>query len=101
MTPAKEMKTMLPSLKNLLPAVLLLTATGALADSPLPAAEMPAKEIVTRTSSDAQKPDEQLRTLTRTVESLAAEVQQLRAEEAERAGHQNAFLDQTSHPMWP
>jgi len=92
---------MLPSLKNLLPAVLLLTATGALADSPLPAADMPAKEIVTRTSTDAQKPEEELRTLTRTVESLAAEVRQLRAQEAERAVHQVEFLDQSTHPMWP
>ena len=90
-----------PSLKNLLPAALLFTATGALADSPLPAAELPAKEIVTRTSNDAQKPDEQLRTLTRTVESLDAEVQQLRAQEAERAGRQVEFLDQNNHPMWP
>jgi hypothetical protein len=101
MTPAKEMKTMLPSLKTLLSAALLLTATGALADSPLPAAEMPAKEIVTRTSSDAQKPDEQLRTLTRTVESLESEVHQLRVQEAERAVRQVEFLDQNNHPMWP
>jgi len=92
---------MLPSLKTLLSAALLLTATGALADSPLPAAEMPAKEIVTRTSSDAQKPDEQLRALTRTVESLESEVHQLRVQEAERAVRQVEFLDQNNHPMWP
>lgn len=92
---------MFASLKTLVPAALLLTATGALADSPLPAADMPAKEIVTRTSTDAQKPDEQLRALTRAVESLGAEVQQLRAQEAERAVHQVEFLDQNSHPMWP
>lgn len=92
---------MFASLKTLVPAALLLTATGALADSPLPAADMPAKEIVTRTSNDAQKPDEQLRALTRAVESLGAEVQQLRAQEAERAVHQVEFLDQSNHPMWP
>lgn len=92
---------MLPSLKTLLPAALLLTATGALADSPLPAAEIPAKEIVTRTSTEAQKPDDQLRTLTRTVESLEAEVHQLRVQEAERAVHQAEYLDQNNHPLWP
>jgi len=92
---------MFASLKTLVPAALLLTATGALADSPLPAADMPAKEIVTRTSNDAQKPDEQLRALTRAVESLGAEVQQLRAQEAERAVHQVEYLDQNNHPMWP
>ena len=92
---------MLPSLRNLVPAALLLTASGAMADSPQPAAEMPAREIVTRTPDDAQKPDEQLRTLTRTVESLKAEVQQLRATEAERAVHQVEFLDQNNHPLWP
>ena len=92
---------MLLSLRNLVHPALLLTASGALADSPPPAAEMPAREIVTRTPADAQTPDEQLRTLTRTVESLKAEVQQLRATEAERAVHQVEFLDQNNHPLWP
>ena len=92
---------MLPSLKNLLPAVLLLTATGALADSPLPAAEMQEKEIDTRTSTDSQKRDEQLRTLTRTAQSLEAEVQQLRAQQAERAGHQVELLGPSSYELWP
>jgi hypothetical protein len=92
---------MLPSLRNLVAAALLLTASGAMADSPVPAAEMPAREIVTSTPADAQKSDEQLRTLTRTVESIEAEVQQLRAREAERAVHQAEFLDQNNHPLWP
>jgi len=92
---------MLPSLRNLVPAALLLTASGALADSPLPAAEMPAREIMTRTPADAQKPDEQLRTLSRTVEAIEAEVQQLRAKEAERAVHEAELLGPNNHPLWP
>ena len=92
---------MLPSLRNLVPAALLLTASGALAESPLPAAEIPAREIVTRTPADAQKPDEQLRTLTRTVESIEAEVQQLRAREAERTVHEAELLGPNNHPLWP
>ena len=92
---------MLSSLKTLVPAALLLTASGALADSPLPAAEMPAREIVTRTPVDAQKQDEQLRTLTRTVESIEAEVKQLRAKEAERAVHEAELLGPNDHPLWP
>ncbi len=92
---------MLPSLRRLVPAALLLTASGALADSPLPAAQMPAKEIVTRTPASAQTQDEQLRTLTRTVESLESDVQQLRAKEAERAVHEAELSGQNDHPLWP
>ena len=92
---------MLSSLKTLVPAALLLTASGALADSPLPAAEMQAREIVTRTQVESQKQDEQLRALTRTVESVEAEVKQLRAREAERAVHQAELLGPNDHPLWP
>jgi hypothetical protein len=95
------MKDMLPSLRRLVPAALLLTASGALADSPLPAAQMPAKEIVTRAPAGAQTQDEQLRTLTRTVESIGSEVQQLRAKEAERAVHEAELSGQNDHPLWP
>ena len=92
---------MLPSLRRLVPAALLLTASGALADSPLPAAQMPAKEIVTRAPAGTQTQDEQLRTLTRTVESLESDVQQLRAKEAERAVHEAELSGQNDHPLWP
>ena len=92
---------MLPSLRNLVPAALLLTATGALADSPLPAADASVREMVTHMPPEAQKPEEQLRTLTRTVESIEAEVQQLRAKEAERAVHEAELLGPNNHPLWP
>jgi hypothetical protein len=95
------MKDMLPSLRRLVPAALLLTASGALADSPLPAAQMPAKEIVTRTPAGAQTQDEQLRALNRTVESIESEVQQLRAKDAERAVHEAELSGQNDHPLWP
>jgi len=92
---------MLPSLRNLIPAALLLTASGAMADSPVPAAEMPAREIVTRTPADAQKPDEQLRTLTREIESLETDVHALQAQLADKDSREVQYLDQGTHPLWP
>ena len=92
---------MLPSLSRLIPAALLFTASSALADSPLPVAEVPAREIVTRTPAQAAPVDEQLRTLTRAVESLESEVQQLRAKDAERAVHEAELLGPNNHPLWP
>jgi hypothetical protein len=95
------MKVMLPSLRRLVPAALLLTASGALADSPLPATQLPAKEIVTHAPAGAQTQDEQLRALNRTVESIEAEVQQLRAKDAERAVREAELSGQNDHPLWP
>jgi TolA-binding protein len=92
---------MLPSLRSLFPAVLLLTTSSALAESSVPAAEVPAREIVTRVSSQQAGADEQLRALTREVESLESAVNQLRAKEAERAVHEAELLGQDNHPLWP
>ena len=92
---------MLSSLRRLFPAALLLTASGALAESPLPAAEIPARTIVTRVPAQQRAADEQLRVLTRAVESLAMDVDQLRAKEAERAVHEAELLGPNNHPLWP
>lgn len=92
---------MLPSIRRLFPAVLLLTASGALADSPLPGADVPAKEVVTRAPVETKKADEQLEALTREVHSLETDVQQLQSKVAERQLHEVEFLDQTNHPLWP
>ena len=92
---------MLPSMRRLFPAALLLTATAAFADSPLPRADVPVREIVTRTSPEAPKADEQLSTLTREVQSLEADVQALQTKVNERATHEVEFLDQSTHPLWP
>jgi len=92
---------MLPSMRALFSTALLLTATGALADSPMPDADVPAREIVTRTPAETPKADEQLEALTREVKSLESDVQQLETKAAERGLHEVEFLDQTNHPMWP
>ena len=91
---------MMPSLRRFVPAVLLLTASGALADSPLPKAEITAREITTR-ASETLSVDEQLRTLTRTVESLEAEVQHLRAKQEERSLQTSELGGPNDHPLWP
>lgn len=90
---------MLPSMRRLFSAALLLGATGAMAESPLPPADASAKEVVTRVP--AVKVDEQVRTLTREVEALQSDVQQLRAKEAERAVHEAELTGPNDHPMWP
>ena len=92
---------MLPSLRRLMPAALLFTATGAFADSPMPGAEAPTREIVTRAPAETPKADEQLQTLSREVEALQNDVQQLQEKVSERAVHEVEFLDQTNHPLWP
>jgi methionine-rich copper-binding protein CopC len=92
---------MLPSLRRLVPTALLLTASGALAHSPLPQPEVPAKEILTGAPAQQALADEQLRMLTRAVESLATDVKQLREKEAERAVHEAEELGPNSHPLWP
>ena len=92
---------MLPSMRRLFPVALLLTASGALADSPLPGADVSAKEIVTRATAVTPKVDEQVRVLTREVESLQSDVQQLRAKDAERAVHEAELSGPNDHPMWP
>ena len=92
---------MLPSMKHLVRAALLLTASAALADSPLPGADVPAREVTTRTVTAAPKADEQLQTLTRSVESLESKVEELKEKVAERGAREVEFLDQTTHPLWP
>ena len=92
---------MLHSLTRLIPAALLLTASGALADSSLPQADVPAREIVTRTPAETGQVSEQLRALNQAVESLRSEVQQLRAKDAERAVHEAELLGPNNHPLWP
>ncbi|HZJ55684.1 MAG TPA: hypothetical protein VFD38_16200 [Myxococcaceae bacterium] len=92
---------MLSSLRRLIPTALLLGASGAMADSPLPQAEGPAREILTRTPAQQSAADEQLRSLTRAVESLETDVKQLRAKEAERAVHEAELLGPNNHPLWP
>ena len=92
---------MLPSMRYLISAALLLTATGALADSSLPDAEVPVREIVTRVPVETPKPDEQLRNLTREVESLETDVHALQAQVAEQGMHEVQYLDQTNHSLWP
>lgn len=92
---------MLPSLTRLIPAALLLTASGALADSSLPQADVPVREIVTRTPAETAQVSEQLRALNQAVESLRSEVQQLRAKDAERAVHEAELLGPNNHPLWP
>ena len=92
---------MLPSLRRLFPAVLLLTTSGALAQSSVPAAEVPAREIVTRVPEKQVAADDQLRALTRAVDSLATQVNRLQAKEAERAVHEAELLGQNNHELWP
>jgi len=92
---------MLPSMSRLFSAALLLGASGALADSPLPPVDVPAREIVTRVPAETPKADDQLRTLTREVEALQSDVRQLRAKEAERAVHEAELSGPNDHPMWP
>ena len=92
---------MLPAMRRLFPVALLLTSAGALADSPLPVASVPAKEIVTRTPVETTRTDEQLQALTREVQSLETDVQKLQANVAERQLHEVEFLDQTDHKLWP
>jgi hypothetical protein len=92
---------MLPSLKGLIPAALLLTATGALADSPMPDAKVPVREIVTRTPAGTPKGDDQLRMLTREIESLETDVHALQAQLADKDSREVQYLDQGNHPLWP
>jgi len=92
---------MLPSLRHLVPAALLLTSSAALAESSLPAPEVPVREIVTHLPAQQVAADETLRALTRAVESLATEVDQLQAKEAERAVHEAELLGPNNHPLWP
>ena len=92
---------MLPSMKYVISAALLLTATGALADSPLPGADVPVREVVTRTPVETPKADEQLRNLTREVESLETDVHALQAKVSEQGLNEVQYLDQTTHPLWP
>ncbi|HVP61542.1 MAG TPA: hypothetical protein VMT11_13340 [Myxococcaceae bacterium] len=92
---------MLPTLRRFVPAALLLTASGALADSPLPKAEVTAREITTHTPAVTPAADDQLRTLTRTVESLETEVQQLQAKQDERSPQVGELGGPNDHPLWP
>lgn len=93
---------MLPSMRRLFPVALLLCGSGALADSPLPGADVPVKEVVTRATTATPKVDEQVRVLTREVESLQSDVQQLRAKEAERAVHEAELTGPNDHlSLWP
>ena len=92
---------MLPSMKYLISAAMLLTATGALADSPMPRADVPVREVVTRTPVEAPKSDEQLRNLTREIESLETDVHALQAQLADQARYEPQYLDQTTHSQWP
>jgi len=92
---------MLPSIRRLIPVALLLTSAGALADSPLPGADVPTKEIVTRTPGEEKKADQQLQALTREVQALETDVQQLQTKVSERQLHEVEFLDQTDHKLWP
>ncbi|HET9034609.1 MAG TPA: hypothetical protein VFN45_00335 [Myxococcaceae bacterium] len=102
MKPAhKETQEMLPSLRRLFPAVLLLTASGALAESSLPTPETPVREIVTHVPAQQVAAEQQLRALTQEVESLETAVNQLRAKEAERAVHEAELLGPDNHPLWP
>jgi hypothetical protein len=88
-------------MRRLFSAALLLTASGALADSPLPPSDAPVKEIVTRVPAETARVDDQVRTLTREVESLQSDVRQLRAKEAERAVFEAELSGPNDHPMWP
>jgi len=101
MTPAQGDEEMLPSMRYVISAALLLTATGALADSPMPGADVPVREVVTRTPVETPKADEQLRNLTREVESLETDVHALQAQIADQGLHEVQYLDQTTHPLWP
>ena len=92
---------MLPSMRRLFPAVLLLTGSVALADSPVPGSDVPTKEVVTRTPAETPKSDEQLREITHEIKLLEADVQKLQTKVSDRAVHEAEFLDQTNHPMWP
>ena len=92
---------MLPSMRRLFPAVLLLTGSVALADSPVPGSDVPTKEVVTRTPGEEKKADQQLQALTREVQALETDVQQLQTKVSERQLHEVEFLDQTDHKLWP
>jgi len=92
---------MLTALKGLIPAALLLTATGALADSPMPDPKVPVREVVTRTPAETPKNDEQLRALTLEVETLETDVHALQAQLADQNSREVQYLDQSTHPMWP
>jgi TolA-binding protein len=88
-------------IRRAVPAVLLLTSAGALADSPLPGADVPAREVVTRAPAATPKSDDQLQELTRAVESLETNVRRLQESVSERNVRQVEFLDQSTHPLWP
>ena len=92
------MKTLL---KRFVPAVLLLTASGALAESPLQGpSDAPAREVLGTTRPQPAVED-QVKELTQTVQSLDAQVKQLRALEAERPAPNVDLGGPNDHPLWP
>ena len=92
---------MLPPMKRLISAALLLTASGALAETPLPGSDVPAKEIITSTAPEAPKIEEQLRVLTREVQSLENDIHDLKTKVETNEADTVHYLDQTDHPLWP
>jgi len=92
---------MLPPMKHLISAALLLTASGALAETPLPGSDVPAKEIITSAPKDAPMVEEQLRLLTREVQSLDNDVHELKVQVETHEADTVHYLDQTDHPLWP
>ena len=92
---------MLTPMKRLIPAALLLTASGAFAEAPLPGSDVPAKEIVTSTPPQAPKVEEQPGTRTREVQSLENDIHELKAKVETNQADTVHYLDQTEHPLWP
>jgi hypothetical protein len=84
-------------MRRLFPAVLLLTGSVALADSPLPGSDVRAPEVVTRTAAETPKADEELRMLRREVQALKAEVQRLQPKVTDRPAIEAEFFDQPSY----
>ena len=92
---------MLTPMKRLISAALLLTASGALAETPLPGSGVPAKEIITSTPPEGPKIDEQLRVLTHEIQSLEHDVHDLKTKVETNEADTVHYLDQTEHPLWP
>ena len=60
--------------------------------------DLAAKEVLARTPETSKSMEDQVRTLTRTVQELQTEIDRLRAEKANRADLDH---DQNDHPLWP
>jgi hypothetical protein len=93
------MKTLL---KRFFPAVLLLTASAALAESPVEGAAPDASvREVLGTARPQATTDQKLQELTQTVQFVRSEVEQLQALEAKHPAPIVDLGGPNDHPLWP